>query len=69
VIEFFEKRQHAIDIVAITNHITLCVVSPLLVGPSTTQSIALNQILTKSFDMIFQESTMRPKKITLIVWE
>jgi hypothetical protein len=53
----------------ITNHITLCVVSPLLVGPSTTQSIALNQILTKSFDMIFQESTMRPKKITLIVWE
>ncbi len=52
----------------ITSHITPCVVSPLLGGPSTTQSIALNQILTKSFDMIFQESTMRPKKKLLYLF-
>ncbi len=52
----------------ITSHITPCVVSPLFGGPSTTQNIALNQILTESFDMIFQKSTMRLKKNLLYLF-
>jgi hypothetical protein len=43
-------------------------VSPLFGGPSTTQNIALNQILTESFDMIFQKSTMRLKKNLLYLF-